>query len=110
MDRTGALERVGTDAVVRRPDARHPPQVRGAAHAHHVGDGEVEVVGALLGDDSDRSSELDRPQARYVCSGDGNHSGTGAQRSVERAQQGGLAAPVGADDGEELTTGHVEIH
>jgi hypothetical protein len=83
--------------------------VRGAAHGHDLGDGEVQFAVGLLGERGDEASafpELDVSQVGVLQV----HRARGwLQRAVDTPQRRGLAAAVRPDQTDDLATGHVQV-
>ena len=80
----------------------------GAAAPDQLAHGEVDALGLDLGEDGEAAGDLagaDRPDLLAV---EEDVSGDGPEEAGESPQERGLAASVGADDGDELAAFEVE--
>ena len=51
-----------------------------------------------------------RALARHIAPGEAHASGTPGQQPGKRAEQGGLAGAIGAEEGHHFARGNVQVH
>ena len=83
-----------------------PAPVQAAGHPQHVGDRQVPVERRVLGDEGDPLERVGRARGHAAEHG---HAALGGLGQADRhGEQGGLAGPVRADEGDDMAAGNVE--
>ena len=103
------LDGVIDDRQVGRVIAVERPLVGAASDHHHLGDGEVEFRGGLLCDDSDPAGGLPGSQGEEVPTVEQYPPTRRAVDAVDGLQDGRFAAPVRAEQADELPVRHLDV-
>ena len=94
---------VGDDPCILGRVTFEHPLVRGPPHGHDFGDAQVELSGSLLGNHGRSLRRLSGRQAPHVVVVQVHDAHRRTDSPIDRAQDGRLAAPIGADEPEHLS-------
>ncbi len=100
---------LGHDAPVLVVVPVEGPLVRGAADHDHLEDGEVELGRGLLGDDGHATGGVPGAKGQQVGAVEEDLAGGRAVHPVHRFEDGGLAAPVGSEQADEVSVGYHQV-
>jgi len=99
---SGARDDALEDLAVLGPLLGEAALVGVATHLDELGDGEGDVTGKFLGDESDLVGDVPARELGERDAVDADGSGVGREETHEAAKESGLARAIGADDGEVL--------
>ena len=108
MAHVGGVERPGDGLVVGGGGTLEDALVGGASPPDELVHGDVDALGVLLGENGQAAGDIAGADRADVVAIKQHVPGNGAEQAGEAPQERRLAAPVGADDGDELAAFEVE--